>query len=113
MAEDLTQKTCEPCEKGTPPLKQEEIDALLPSLHEDWHVIDLHHLERAFHFSNFKQALDFTIQVGQIAEQEGHHPDIVLSWGKVQVTLWTHKIKGLSSNDFILAAKIDMLLTAS
>lgn len=106
MAE-LSKQKCEPCAKGTPPLTEAEIAKLLPSLHGDWKVIDHHHIEREFHFSNFKEALDFTVRVGNLAEAEGHHPDILLSWGKVKVTLFTHKIKGLSTNDFILAAKID------
>ena len=105
----LSDKNCAPCQKGTPPLQEEEITKLLPSLQSDWKAVDLHHLEREFHFLNFKQALDFTIKVGALAEAEGHHPDILLSWGKAKITLWTHKINGLSDNDFILAAKIDRI----
>lgn len=81
----------------------------MPELQPDWKVVDDHHLERSFKFKNFKEALEFTNAVAKIAEQEQHHPDIYLAWGKVKITLWTHKINGLSENDFILAAKIDKL----
>ena len=105
----LREKKCTPCEKGTKPLDQKQVDELLPSLDKEWKVEGLHHLEREFSFLNFKEALDFTVKVGNLAEREGHHPDILLSWGKVKITLWTHKIKGLSDNDFILASKVDAL----
>ncbi len=74
---------------------------------EGWKVIDDHHLEKEFPFRNFKEALDFTNRVGAIAEQEGHHPDILLRWGRAKLTVRTHSINGLSENDFILAAKAD------
>ena len=105
----LSDQKCEPCAKGTPPLTEAEVQKLVPSLNSDWKVVDLHHIEREFAFLNFKEALDFTVKVGNLAEKEGHHPDILLSWGKVKITLFTHKIKGLSINDFILAAKIDSI----
>jgi 4a-hydroxytetrahydrobiopterin dehydratase len=76
-------------------------------LSDDWKVVKNHHLQRAYGFDNFRQALEFTKAIGEIAESEDHHPDITLSWGKVEVTIWTHKIGGLSENDFILAAKFD------
>ena len=107
--EDLVQKKCVPCSKGALPLTGPEIATLTPSLDKDWRVVNLHHLEREFHFPDFKQALERTVAIGQLAEREGHHPDILLSWGKVKVTIWTHKINGLSVNDFILAAKIDTI----
>lgn len=106
---DLTEQKCEPCRKGTPPLTRNEIDALLPQLSKQWKVVDDHHLERQFLFPDFKSALDFTVKVGELAEFEGHHPDIQLSWGKVTIILFTHKIKGLSRNDFILSSKIDRI----
>ena len=109
MEESLTHKACLPCKKGTPPLGASEIATLKQQLKPDWKVVESHHLEREFSFPNFKTALDFTNAVGNLAEQEGHHPNIYLGWGKVKVTLWTHKINGLSENDFILAAKIDQL----
>ncbi len=87
-----------------------EIRRLSSELGNSWKVSGWHHLEKEFKFRNFKEALDFTNQVGKIAESEGHHPDIYLSWGKVRIMIWTHKIDGLTESDFILAAKIDKLL---
>src|SRR6266567_7447875 len=107
----LEAKTCVPCRGGVPPLKGEalaEIHRQLPDSAE-WKVIDQHHLTRALTFSNFKQALDFVNRVAALAEEQGHHPDIVLKWGKAEITLWTHKIDGLTESDFIMAAKIDRL----
>jgi len=106
---DLSKKSCVPCNAGTPKLKAAEIRGLIPKLRPDWKVIDDHHLERTLLFKNFREALAFTNSVGEIAEKEQHHPDIYLAWGKVKITLWTHKINGLSENDFILAARIDKL----
>jgi len=103
---DLSKKTCTPCLKGTPPLKGEKLDQLHKLLN-GWKVIEEHHLEKEYKFPNFKEALSFTNRIGEIAEKEGHHPDIYLSYGKVKVVLWTHKINGLSESDFILAAKCD------
>ena len=104
----LAAKTCVPCRGGVPPLK----GSALETLHEqvsDWQVIDEHHLNRQFKFPDFKQALAFVNRVGDLAEEQGHHPDIFLAWGKVEITLWTHKIDGLTESDFIMAAKIDRL----
>jgi 4a-hydroxytetrahydrobiopterin dehydratase len=106
---DLLSKKCVPCSVGAPNLNEEEINELLPSLKEDWKVIDNKKLEKNYKFKNFREALDFVNKVGELAENEGHHPDIYLSWGKVVIQLWTHKIHGLHENDFILAAKIDQL----
>jgi len=75
----------------------------------DWRVAEQHHLERVFLFPDFKTALEFVNQVGELAEQQGHHPELLLGWGRVEVRIWTHKINGLSESDFILAAKIDRL----
>jgi 4a-hydroxytetrahydrobiopterin dehydratase len=108
MAETLADKTCVPCRGGTPPLKRAELQSIHSNV-PDWQVVDEHHLYREFRFPDFKQALDFVNRVGAIAEQEGHHPDILLSWGKAAITSWTHKIDGLTESDFILAAKIDRL----
>ena len=72
-----------------------------------WRVVDEHHLEKAYAFDDFRQALDFTNRVGEIAEAEGHHPDVHLGWGRVKLTIWTHKIDGLTESDFILAAHAD------
>lgn len=103
---DLSSKKCLPCAKGTPPLKGDVLKAYADELPPGWLIVEEHHLQGEFVFKNFQQALDFTNKVGAIAEEEKHHPDIYLSWGKVRVELWTHKIDGLSENDFILAAKI-------
>jgi 4a-hydroxytetrahydrobiopterin dehydratase len=106
----LASEECVPCRGGVPPLKGEELDALRRELGgADWNVVHEHHLEREFRFRNFAEALAFTNKVGAIAEEQGHHPDIFLAWGKVRVTIWTHKIDGLTRSDFVLAAKIDRL----
>ena len=107
----LAHKTCIPCQEGTPRLKGKDIEPLLQQLEPDWKMIDERYLEKEYAFPNFKQALAFTNEIGKIAEQEGHHPDIYLTWGKVKITLWTHKINGLSESDFILAAKCDEQFT--
>lgn len=105
---DLASKTCVPCRGGVPPLKGAELDRYRSQL-PSWNVINEHHLEKTFKFPNFKTALAFTNQVGNLAEQQGHHPDILLAWGKVTVTVWTHKINGLTESDFIFAAKVDQV----
>ncbi|MBW3564810.1 MAG: 4a-hydroxytetrahydrobiopterin dehydratase [Acidobacteria bacterium] len=105
--EDLAEKHCIPCRGGVPVLTAEEIAPLLEQLEAGWTVIDDHHLEKEWVFSDFATALAFTNRAGAIAEEEGHHPDIELGWGRVKVTIWTHKIDGLTESDFILAAKID------
>lgn len=106
--EDLATKKCEPCEAGTSALRGVELRRLFGRL-EGWNLINEHHLEKEYLFKDFRQALDFVNRLGEVAEQEGHHPDIFLTWGKVKVTLWTHSVGGLSENDFILAAKADAL----
>lgn len=106
----LTEKKCIPCKVHTPPLKGKEISDLYQQLEKGWKVVDEHHLEKEYRFPNFKEALAFTNRVGQLAEEEGHHPDIYLTYGKVRITLWTHRINGLSESDFILAAKCDQVL---
>lgn len=105
---ELASRECVPCRGGVPPLKGEPIAELLAQL-EGWEVIEEHHLKKAYNFKDFREALDFVNQVGALAEQQGHHPDIYLSWGKVEITIWTHKIDGLTESDFVLAAKIDEL----
>lgn len=107
MNAELANKKCRPCSEGTPPLKGDALENFQQQLGDHWKLIDEHHLEKEYSFKNFKEALDFTNRVGAIAEQEGHHPDIFLGWGKVKLDLWTHDIGGLSENDFILAAKAD------
>jgi len=103
----LAQKQCVPCKGGVPPLKGGDLSDLQTRLGHGWRVIEEHHLEKAFDFPDFKSALEFTNKVGEVAESEGHHPDIYLAWGRVRVTLWTHKIDGLTESDFVLAAKIE------
>jgi len=107
---DLTSKKCIPCSVGAPTLNEDEIKELMESLKEGWEVIDNKKLKKTYKFKDFKEALNFTNKIGALAEEEGHHPDICLSWGKVVVELWTHKIGGLHENDFILAAKIDNIM---
>jgi 4a-hydroxytetrahydrobiopterin dehydratase len=107
---DLAAKSCVPCQGGVPPLAEDLQQQLLAQLNQDgaaWDVVDGHHLERTFEFPNFKDALAFTNRVGEIAEAEAHHPDLYLAWGKLRVTIWTHKIDGLTESDFVLAAKIE------
>ena len=105
MAE-LAEKTCVPCRGGVPPLTADQIQPLQVQV-KDWAVIENHHLDREFQFPDFKTALEFVDKVGAVAEEQGHHPDIYLAWGKARITIWTHKIDGLTESDFILAAKID------
>ncbi|MCB0712472.1 MAG: 4a-hydroxytetrahydrobiopterin dehydratase [Ignavibacteriae bacterium] len=105
----LAEKHCIPCRGGVPPLRGEEIKELHDQLGESWQVVEEHHLQKEFSFDGFASALDFTNKVGAIAEDEGHHPDIYLAWGKVGITIWTHKIDGLTESDFILAAKVDQI----
>ena len=104
----LAERHCVPCKGGTPPLAGEALEQLKQQL-PDWQVVDGHHLYRKFTFPDFRTALDFVNRAGEIAESEGHHPDLLLSWGKVEVTIWTHSIGGLSESDFILAALIGRL----
>jgi 4a-hydroxytetrahydrobiopterin dehydratase len=107
---DLASKTCVPCRGGTPPLKGEQLHSYSHQL-PNWHVVDEHHITRTFTFPDFQKALDFVNRVGAVAEEQGHHPDIFLTWGKVGITLWTHSVNGLSESDFIMAAKIDQIPT--
>jgi 4a-hydroxytetrahydrobiopterin dehydratase len=104
----LASKTCVPCRGGVPSLKGKELESLHQQVPQ-WKLISEHHITRSFTFPDFKQALDFVNRVGAVAEAQGHHPDILLAWGKVEVTLWTHKVDGLTESDFIMAAKIDEL----
>ena len=96
-------------QRGILPLKGLDLTKLLEQLGSGWFVISEHHLEKEYKFKNFREALAFANLIGALAEAEGHHPDLFLSWGRVKVILFTHKIEGLSVNDFILAAKIDAI----
>jgi 4a-hydroxytetrahydrobiopterin dehydratase len=108
---DLAQKQCVACKGSVPPLAGDELARLARELDTAWQVVNAHHLEREFKFPNFRQALQFTNRVGELAESQNHHPDIYLAWGKVKLTLWTHKIDGLTESDFVFAAKVDVLPT--
>lgn len=105
---ELAKRTCVPCKGGVPPLKGKELADLARQV-RGWKVVQEHHIEKSYDFSDFVSALEFVKSIGAVAEEQGHHPDILLRWGKVTVTIWTHKIDGLTESDFILAAKIDEL----
>ena len=107
----LADKTCVPCRGGVPPLKGKELAEIHRQLPEpaQWKIVNEHHLTRAYKFPDFRTALAFVNKVGELAEEQGHHPDILLGWGKAEITIWTHAVDGLTESDFILAAKIDGL----
>jgi 4a-hydroxytetrahydrobiopterin dehydratase len=106
----LADRNCIPCRGGTPPLKGSDITTLHGQLAEPWTVVNEHHLVRAYKVPDFNSALAFVNKVGAIAEEQGHHPDILLGWGKVEITISTHAVDGLTESDFVLAAKIDRVL---
>ncbi len=109
MTETLATKTCTPCRGGIPPLARDEAMQLHTQTPQ-WELHDdAHRIERAFRFSNFREALAFVGEVGELAEREGHHPDVSFGWGYATVSLQTKKIKGLHENDFIMASKIDRM----
>ena len=103
---NLASRDCVPCRGGVPPLQEAEIHNLLREL-DGWEVVEAHHLRKLFEFKNFREALELVNRVGVLAEEQGHHPDISFGWGRAEITIWTHKIDGLTESDFILAAKID------
>ncbi|GMU93529.1 MAG: hypothetical protein AMXMBFR4_25870 [Candidatus Hydrogenedentota bacterium] len=107
MSSELAKKDCIPCRGGVPPLKGEQLAGLLKLLGHDWVCVDEHHLEKEYKFKNFVEALAFTNRVGEIAEEQNHHPDILTTWGKTKVSIWTHKIDGLTESDFVFAAKVE------
>ena len=109
MSSGLAQKECKPCQGGTPPLKGDALKQMQSRLDGGWRVLDEQRLEKHYQFPDFKQALAFVNRVGEIAEKQNHHPDIYFTWGQARIQLSTHSIKGLSENDFILAARIDEL----
>jgi 4a-hydroxytetrahydrobiopterin dehydratase len=113
MNEKLAQMTCSACRGDEPPLTTQELEEYLPQVPE-WDVFEedgVKKLRRTFDFKNFAEALDFTNDVGEAAEEAGHHPIITLTWGEATVTWYTHKIGGLHENDFIMAAKTDVEYT--
>ena len=108
---ELSGMKCEACQRGAPVATPEERDLFLPQL-PGWSIVErdgIERLERVFNFPDFRTALGFTNEVGRIAEDEGHHPALLTEWGRVTVTWWTHKIRGLHRNDFVMAAKTDAL----
>ena len=105
---ELASKDCVPCRGGVPPLGRDEVDKLMGQV-QGWEVVNDHHLRKEFKFEDFKETLGFVNRVGDLAEEQWHHPDINFGWGRAEVTIWTHKINGLTESDFILAAKIDRL----
>jgi 4a-hydroxytetrahydrobiopterin dehydratase len=105
---DLANKTCLPCRGAVPPPQGEELEELSRQL-PGWEVVEGHHLREEFRFANFREALDFVNRAGVLAEDQNHHPDVDLGWGRAGVTIFTHKIDGLAENDFVLAAKVDRL----
>jgi 4a-hydroxytetrahydrobiopterin dehydratase len=109
MSSDLAGRECVPCTVGTPPMSTRERDRYLAQLGRGWRVVNDHHLEKEIEVPTFRKALAFANAVGEVAEAAGHHPDIFLSYDKVRLSVFTHKIDGLSEADFVLAAKIDQL----
>jgi 4a-hydroxytetrahydrobiopterin dehydratase len=105
----LADKQCVPCKGGVPPLKGQELVRLARELDGGWRVVEERQLEKEYQFKDFREALAFTNKIGELAEAQAHHPDIYLAWGKVKLTIWTHKINGLTESDFVLAAKAEGL----
>lgn len=105
---ELASRECVPCRGGVPPLEGGKIKELLDQL-DNWSAVEDHHLLKKYKFKNFPEAQSFVNRIGELAEQQGHHPDICFGWGYAEVKIWTHKINGLTESDFILAAKIDRL----
>lgn len=110
MEQELSSKVCTACQGGVDPLEGEELGSYTDRVSDEWEVVNEHHLRREFEFEDFQEALEFVNEVGEIAEEEGHHPNLEFTWGEATVKIYTHKIDGLHENDFILAAKIDELL---
>ncbi len=106
----LAERSCIPCRGGVPPLTPEQYSPFLADVPQ-WKVVSNHHLSRNFIFKDFKSALDFTNRAGDVAEEQGHHPEITVGWGHALVEIWTHKIDGLTESDFVLAAKLDQLVS--
>ena len=105
----LSEEGCAPCQNATAPVKGVELKRLSTKLGSGWKVVKGHHLEREYKFKDFREALAFTNHVGKLAERVQHHPDIYLAWGKVKLTMWTHKVGGLTESDFVFAAKVNQL----
>jgi 4a-hydroxytetrahydrobiopterin dehydratase len=108
--DELAARKCVPCKGNVPPLAGDALAALREQLGAGWSVIESHHLEKEYRFADFREALSFTNRVGELAEEQSHHPDIHLSWGRAKVVIWTHTINGLTESDFIFAAKTEALI---
>lgn len=106
---DLRERKCEACNAQTPSLKGEELQKYYNRLEDGWELVNDHHIEKTYSFKNFQQAMDFTVRVGEMSEEEGHHPEIYLTWGEVKLKVYTHAIDALSENDFIWAAKAEAI----
>lgn len=109
MTSELAKEECVPCKGGVPPLKGKALKELLKELDNGWKLADEHHLEKEYKFDFYREVLDFVNSVGNLAEEQGHHPEMHVSFRAVKVTVWTHKIDGLTKSDFIFAAKADKL----
>ena len=107
--DNLSDMECVPCKGGVPPLSDEESDAFLSQIHHDWEVVESHHLTRTWPFPDFSSALEFINKLGEICEQQNHHADFELGWGRVVSVIYTHKIDALTESDFVLAAKFDTI----
>lgn len=104
---ELAKRDCIPCKGGVPPLKGEHLAKFAQLLGHDWVVVEEHHLEKEYQFSNWEKAMTLANKVSEIAEEQNHHPDLYVTWGKCKVAIWTHKIEGLTESDFIFAAKVE------
>ena len=110
MSQSLADQECEACTSEDEPLTESAYEAYLDEIDDDvWTVVDDHHLEGTYPFEDFRDALEFTYEIGELAEREWHHPDIQLQWGEVKVEMWTHKIDGLNKSDFVMAARMDRI----
>ena len=105
----LVERSCQKAHQNAVALSPEQAQALMGELNRAWRLVEGHHLCRSYRFEGFQPGLDFVNRVGALAEQESHHPDILLAWGRVEITLFTHSLNGLTEADFILAAKLDIL----
>ncbi len=110
MSDRLSQMQCVPCRGGVPPLEGDELARLEGELGGGWRVVDGHHLEKEFTYPDFANALQFVNRVGAMADEQDHHPDIHLGWGRARIQIWTHKIDGLTESDFVFAARCDALV---
>ena len=109
VSECLIDKSCVPCQGGIPPLSLDQATQLLSKLGRNWSLNEHGYLSKTYSFPSFITAMEFANKVSTLAEQEGHHPELIIGWGYCNIILWTHKINGLTESDFILAAKIEAL----